>query len=107
MMQALTHLSNLALDGQELLLKCNAATQKYIDEYKVLSMPHLSQELDPSGVMSGSNKRCLRERTSDMGGWSSANQSAPSALRYLVHMCMFTAAPVAAAVVLRDLSSQV
>lgn len=42
-MRALAHLNNLAVDGQELLLKCNAATQKYIDDYKlrkVLSMDY-------------------------------------------------------------------
>lgn len=33
--RALSHLSNLSVDGQELLVKCNAATQKYIDDYKL------------------------------------------------------------------------
>jgi hypothetical protein len=33
-MRALAHLNNLALDGSELLVKCNAATQKYIDDFK-------------------------------------------------------------------------
>lgn len=31
--RALRHLSNLAIDGQELLLKCSAATQQYVDEF--------------------------------------------------------------------------
>jgi RNA recognition motif-containing protein len=33
-MRALAHLNNLSVDGSELLVKCNAATQKYIDDYK-------------------------------------------------------------------------
>ena len=33
-MRALGHLNNLSVDGSELLVKCNAATQKYIDDYK-------------------------------------------------------------------------
>lgn len=32
--RALQHLTNLDIDGQTLLVKCNAATQKYVDEYK-------------------------------------------------------------------------
>ena len=33
-LRALRLLHNLSLDGQELLLKCNTATQRYIDEYQ-------------------------------------------------------------------------
>lgn len=33
-LRALRLLHNLALDGQELLLKCNTATQRYIDDYQ-------------------------------------------------------------------------
>lgn len=34
-LRALRLLHNLSLDGQELLLKCNTATQRYIDDYQV------------------------------------------------------------------------
>lgn len=33
-LRALRLLHNLALDGQELLLKCNTATQRYVDDYQ-------------------------------------------------------------------------
>ena len=31
--RALRHLNNLAVDGQELLVKCSAGTQQYVDEH--------------------------------------------------------------------------
>jgi len=31
--RALRHLNGLAVDGQDLLVKCSAATQQYADEY--------------------------------------------------------------------------
>ncbi len=33
MIRALRHLNGLAVDGQDLLVKCSAATQQYADEY--------------------------------------------------------------------------
>lgn len=37
--RALQHLAGLDVDGQALLVKCNAATQTYIEEYKARKVP--------------------------------------------------------------------
>ena len=51
-LRALRLLHNLSLDGQELLLKCNTATQRYIDDYqtsKQRQAEHKKQEASQPG----------------------------------------------------------
>lgn len=43
-LRALRLLHNLSLDGQELLLKCNTATQRYIDDYQAHKNREASQK---------------------------------------------------------------
>ena len=43
-LRAIRLLHNLSLDGQELLLKCNSTTQKYVDDYKARKAPSTAPE---------------------------------------------------------------
>ena len=40
MIRALRHLNGLSVDGQDLLVKCSAATQQYADEYLARKVQH-------------------------------------------------------------------
>ena len=45
MIRALRHLNGLSVDGQDLLVKCSAATQQYADEYLARKVSHCSSRI--------------------------------------------------------------
>ena len=64
-LRALRLLHNLALDGQELLLKCNTATQRYIDDYqanKKRQAEQTKQETKPADDSSDSRPGVKAEK---------------------------------------------
>ena len=66
-LRALRLLHNLALDGQELLLKCNTATQRYIDDYqanKQRQAEQKKQETKPTDDSSDSKPDVKAEQES-------------------------------------------
>lgn len=68
-LRALRLLHNLSLDGQELLLKCNTATQRYIDDYEATKQRQAAskkQEAEPADG-GGDSRQALKaeEETSN------------------------------------------